>query len=568
MKRVIVFFLSLLLTFLLVACKSGDSNSKAVVSNSPSFSNLNLLQEFDEFESKIDKISSINKKEREIDKLVKKIGVGNFPLVQDNNVLFVYRADSKDNNIAFISDLSDWKKIRMEQLANSSLYYLQIKVPEDSRFDYKFVIDGEFKNDPLNNNVVVSSVFGLNSQVMMPKYDSQGYWRDDVELEKGTLNRDVVGDVEILIYLPVGYKENSAKKYPVLYFIGGDKYLEYGGITNTLDKMIAKDKIDQVIGVFINSKDLSSENNLSSLLIKRIITHLDREYPTIDDISKRILIGYDIFAELALRTILEDNGVVASYLGQSPLLSEESIRLLVDNPKKNIRFYLHWGEFANQQNLINNFKLVKELKEQGYHYKAESNLDGNDWGNWRENIAQGLEYILSDKQPVSGVDRLVIKEDFAGEYPNYFEIENDESVIIEQGDGNYQIAFKDTSFVKICDYKFANFNLELDLKILSDYPFALVFSGEENYTLMVDPQQGLFTIFGDSGKEVYKKEIDNLLPVKSIKLVAKENKLDIDLNGQDLGKINFSTQTSKYLSILGVKGTKVKFNNLFIEEEF
>jgi enterochelin esterase-like enzyme len=568
MKRVLIFFLSLLLAFSLVACKSESSTSKATVSNNPSLSNLDLLQEFDKFKNKIDNISSISKKEKEIDKLIKRIGVGNFPLIQDNNIIFLYRAESKEKDIAFISDLSNWKKIKLEQLADTSLYYLHLKAPAGSRFDYKFMVDRELKNDPLNNNTIINGVFGLNSQVIMPKYHSQGYWKGDLEIKKGHLNKKIIGEIEVSIYLPADYEENPSKGYPVLYFLGGDKYLKYGDITNTLDKMTAKNKIDQVIGVFIDSKDLSSEDEITSRLIKRIIAYVDGEYSTLVDANKRVLIGYDIFAELALDTILDDNGIVTSYLGQSPLLSEQSIKLLTDNPQENIRFYLHWGKFANEQQKINNFKLIKRLKEAGYQYKAEINLDGNDWGNWRENIAQGLEYILSDKHSANGVDSLAIKEDFAGQYPNYFEIENNESIVTEQGDGSYQITFKDSSFVKLSHYQFSSFNFESKLELLSDAPFALVFSGEQKYTLMIDSQQRLITIFGDGGEELYHKGIGDLIPMKSIKLIAKDNKLNIYLNNKGIAKVDFSTETGKYLSILGIKGTKVRLNNLSIEEEF
>jgi len=566
MKRFLIFSLSLLLTFLLVACKSESSNSE-VVNYSPVFSNLNLLQEFDKFEDKLEQMPTVSNKEKEIDKLIKKIGVENFPLIQDDNVIFVYRAESQKKDISFVSDLSNWRKIKMKQLSDTSLYYLKIKAPEASRFDYKFVIDGRFKNDPFNDNKTVSSVFGLNSQVMMPKYNSQGYWRDDLTVKKGHLNKEVLKDAEVSIYLPADYKENSTKKYPVLYFIGGDKYLEYGNVTNTLDKMIAKGKLEQVIGVFIDSKELSSENRVNSLIIKKIIAYIDREYPTLTDANKRVLIGYNIFADLALRTILENNGLVASYLGESPILSEKSIELLAENTRKNISFYLHWGEFANQQNLVNNFKLARRLKEEGYRYKAEINLDGNDWGNWRENIAYGLEYILSDEQSSNGVDRLAIKEDFDGEFPNHFQIENDENIIAKEWSGKYQITFKDTSYAKLTYYKFSNFNLEADLELLSNYPFAFVFSGERNHTLLINPQQKLFNIYID-GEEVYSKEIIDLLPVKKIRLTAKDNKIDIYLNGQDLGEVSFTTEMSNYLSILGVKGTEVKFDRLYIEEEF
>ncbi|PRX20617.1 enterochelin esterase-like enzyme [Orenia metallireducens] len=568
MKRVLIFFLSLLLAFSLVACKSESSTSKATVSNNPSLSNLDLLQEFDKFKNKIDNISSISKKEKEIDKLIKRIGVGNFPLIQDNNIIFLYRAESKEKDIAFISDLSNWKKIKLEQLADTSLYYLHLKAPAGSRFDYKFMVDRELKNDPLNNNTIINGVFGLNSQVIMPKYHSQGYWKGDLEIKKGHLNKKIIGEIEVSIYLPADYEENPSKGYPVLYFLGGDKYLKYGDITNTLDKMTAKNKIDQVIGVFIDSKDLSSEDEITSHLIKRIIAYVDGEYSTLADANKRVLIGYDIFAELALDTILDDNGIVTSYLGQSPLLSEQSIKLLTDNPQENIRFYLHWGKFANEQQQINNFKMIKRLKEAGYQYKAEINLDGNDWGNWRENIAQGLEYILSDKHSANGVDSLAIKEDFAGQYPNYFEIENNESIVTEQGDGSYQITFKDSSFVKLSHYQFSSFNFESKLELLSDAPFALVFSGEQKYTLMIDSQQRLITIFGDGGEELYHKGIGDLIPMKSIKLIAKDNKLNIYLNNKGIAKVDFSTETGKYLSILGIKGTKVRLNNLSIEEEF
>ncbi|WP_081926706.1 hypothetical protein [Pseudobacteroides cellulosolvens] len=77
------------------------------------------------------------------------------------------------DSIYFVGDYNDWElQDKMIKLPNMDLWYITKVFPENSRFDYKYVIDGNWITDPLNKNVTAGGA-GNNSTLIMPKYKSE-----------------------------------------------------------------------------------------------------------------------------------------------------------------------------------------------------------------------------------------------------------------------------------------------------------------------------------------------------------------------------------------------------------
>ncbi|TDX51097.1 alpha/beta hydrolase-fold protein [Orenia marismortui] len=567
MKKKLILSACILLFILVLGCKDTNVNPALNKGNNRVISeNINLLKEFNNFKSKLKQSSSIKSKEEEIDKMIAKIGRGNFPLIQNNNLIIIYRLEEGED-VTFISDLSNWKEQKMNRLADTSLYYLLLQVPKKARFEYKFIVDGKFINDPLNNNKVKSKVFESNSQVIMPEYKSRNYWIEDTRVAKGKIINKKTDEINLSIYLPPKYSQNS--KNSVLYFIGGNQYLEYAKINNTLDKLNDQNSLN-TIGVFIDSKELASLSkegiDLEYFLSHQIIPYIDNNYNTIADAKDRTLVAFNEYANLAASSVLKKPNLISNLILQSPVLSDEILLLLENNNSKDIKVYLDWGEFNKKQGINNNLEFLRSLEEKGYEYKAQINLEANNWSSWRENIIDGLEYILLDKGNFDNLNKMIIKEEFDGQYSNLFTEINNENLRIKKLSGEYELNFREATFLKLSYYKFREFDLQLDLKLIDSKPIALLLTGRKNYTVVINPAKKDLSIFENEEQKIYQTKINNISQINSLRLFAKGNKLNLFINEQEISEIDFATDNSKYISLMGVKDSKIKIDGIYIEE--
>lgn len=186
-------------------------------------------------------------------------------------------------------------------------FYFQYSFENDARLDYKFVVDGNYIFDPLNP-LATPGGFGGNSTVVMPEYCPTAAFRYHHDIPHGKVlgaenialapkttspiggnpsidpnneNRTLdavepyiipeallspyVGgalrDQGYWVYLPAEYKKHKKKHYPVVYFLDGQDYIQFGNMNNVLDYLIAKKCIEPVIAVFLRQDNCVTINN-------------------------------------------------------------------------------------------------------------------------------------------------------------------------------------------------------------------------------------------------------------------------------------------------------------------
>lgn len=109
-------------------------------------------------------------------------------------------------------------------------------------------------------------------------------------------------DVGYCIYLPPQYKEDSSKKFPVVYYLhGGRPGSETKSVrmVSFVHKAIKAGKIEPMVYVFVNGGPMShynypqKENGLGEdIFIKELIPHIDSTYRTIANKKGRGLEGF------------------------------------------------------------------------------------------------------------------------------------------------------------------------------------------------------------------------------------------------------------------------------------
>lgn len=532
---------------------------------------VDLITEFEEFKAELKTVGSKEEEEELIRELLAEV---DFPLIKEDRVIFIYQGASEEQ-VYFVSDLTAWEEEKMQQVADTSLFYHQIKAPVKARFDYQFIVDEQAKVDPLQQEQVSSSQFGLNSQVRMPDYQSTDYWQDKGNVEAGeVIEQEILSDFfaesrELSIYLPPNYEEQE--EYPVLYFIDGAHYLELAQVEHTLNNLIAQNKIDQIIAVFIDSSNQhldylgEGQNDFLNLITEEVIPYVDQNYRTIAQPTARTVVAYAQGATPAA-LLAVDRGIIKNLISQSGYYAPEIFATLDQQLAENLRVYLDWGEFDLLKNQALGLEFVQALKEQDLDYQVQILADGHQWANWRENISSAVEYILGSESSDAGAESLVIAEDFSGKYPNYFSVGENSQLLARRKDQKYQLEFREDSFVKLTPYQFKDFTIQLEIEDNNQIGFGLLMGGQSGYTLFFDLEAEKLYLVRDY-EILYQGDLLDYEEVKEVEVVADSEKLLVYLNRDLVAEVAVSLENSKHLALLGKQGSQLTIDNILIQED-
>ncbi|MCK8815894.1 alpha/beta hydrolase-fold protein [Natroniella sulfidigena] len=550
----------LVLLLLLTGCRTEEADLNETRSYEE---DINLITEFEEFKAELKTVES-KEEEELIDELVAEV---EFPLIKEDKVVFIYQGDS-DDQVYFVSDLTAWEKEKMEQVADTSLFYHQIKVDTEARFDYQFVVNDQFKVDPLQTEQVPSLEFGLNSQLRMPAYQAKGYWQESENVEAGELIAKEVAGRELTIYLPPNYEEE--KEYPVLYFIDGDHYLELGQVQDTLNNLIAHNEIEEAIAVFIDSSNPyfeylgEDQNNFLELISGEVIPYVDHNYSTLAQPTARTVVAYDQGATPAALLVL-DQGVAQNLITQSGYYTPHVFAALEGELAEDLQVYLDWGKLDLIDNQALGLKFVHELKQQELDYQVQIHADGHQWANWRENLSSALQYILGGRS-FNGMESLVLADDFSGKYPNYFSVGENNQLVAKRKEERYQLEFREDSFVKLTDYQFKDFAIQLEIEDSNQVGFGLLMGQQSGYTLFFDLEADKIYLVRDY-EILYQESLSDSEEIKKVKVVAEADKLLVYLNQKLVAEVPVSLENSKQLAILGKQGSELMIDQILIEEK-
>src|SRR5579864_6066618 len=88
----------------------------------------------------------------EIERFIQVLSAVGTPLIDGAKVHFVYR-DPHASDVKLAGEFNDWgahgAAITMERIAATDLFSHTLVVPGSTRLEYKFIVDGEWKIDPL-----------------------------------------------------------------------------------------------------------------------------------------------------------------------------------------------------------------------------------------------------------------------------------------------------------------------------------------------------------------------------------------------------------------------------------
>lgn len=330
-----------------------------------------------------------------------------FPIIDGNKVLFAYFGTAESVSVA--GDFNNWiSNCKLNQYLNTQLYFIIKEFDIASRLDYKLVIDDkEWIADPLNPNQSHGG-YGFNSEIVMPEYILPECVKYNSSIKHGSIEyRSIYSnimkkDYDLKIYLPADYNQNSDKRYSTVYFQDGYEYIDYAKANNTIDNLIAAQKIEDLIAVFIKPNERNGEyaytykNEYCEFFTKELLPFIDASHKTISTAGSRLVIGDSFGGNIALRLTYDYPEIFQNCGMQSPALwtnNFEEYNKITSGIKTELNFYVIWGSYEHFAKPSPN-ELVTKLADLGYKIQFNTYPQGHSWGLWKTTLPEMLLYFF------------------------------------------------------------------------------------------------------------------------------------------------------------------------------
>jgi enterochelin esterase-like enzyme len=232
---------------------------------------------------------------------------------------------------------------------------------------------------------------------------------------RGTLSDNRLIESEYLgyrlqyrVYLPAGH--DALAELPVLYVADGQWYIEPGGLTRQLDRMIGKGTIEPVIAVFLDNRDPDSGANRRQqqffcnrdfvrFVGLELTAEIDRTYPTRKDRDARTILGLSFgglnSACFGLMAFDDFRGIAMQSPSTYPV--SNLLEAYEQAPKQDLKFFLSVGRLEGLAEPVRQLKAI--LKEKGYALFYKEVPYGHDWDNWRPLLADILRFYYGNEEP-------------------------------------------------------------------------------------------------------------------------------------------------------------------------
>ena len=331
--------------------------------------------------------------------------------IEDSTVYLLYRG--KAGRVTVPSDLNGWNPSAdsMTRVAGTDLFYLSKTLDQRARFEYKFYVDSTWILDPLNLQQAMGG-HGPNSEVWMPLYSPPPEIEYRSTVPHGTVDTisfesALLGRIHpVFIYKPPGYK-GSRKSYPVIYVTDGGEYISLALMLNVLDNLIAENRLEPVVGIFVDPRtdvrdpgtsrrmtDYAMSDTFVNALITELRPRLMNKYRLASDPAETAILGASLGGLIATYAAMTHPEVFGLCAAQSPSYwwnNDAVIHLAETTPRKPVRFYIDTGTIRDAEEKAHRMSQVLESK--GYRVMYGEYPEGHNWVNWRARLATLLTYF-------------------------------------------------------------------------------------------------------------------------------------------------------------------------------
>jgi enterochelin esterase family protein len=345
-----------------------------------------------------------------------------FPLVEPGAATFVWRGAA--DHVDLLRWIHAGERAHFESVSGTDLWLLRLPVTDGGRFEYKLAIGQhggeEWILDPLNP-ARARDPFGENSECRTFGY-TRPEWSEPRGAPAGRIEAVEVESAafgerrEERVYLPAGY--TAEQPYPLVVIHDGQDFVSYADLSVSLDNLIEAGDIPPIVAALVQTRDRMGEyargRRHARYLVRELLPVLQSRYRISEESEDRVVMGASLGAVASLSTAFRYPGVFGGLVLQSGsfILDERKleqrphpvfhriarlVRALRRAPQvPGARAFVSTGELeglAEENQALANF-----LRERGINVLFKSAWDGHHWHNWRDQLRDGLMWVLRREQ--------------------------------------------------------------------------------------------------------------------------------------------------------------------------
>jgi enterochelin esterase family protein len=329
------------------------------------------------------------------------------PLIEGAKVHFVYR-DPKATDVKLAGEFNDWDEpgnaIPMDRLAATDLFSHTLTVPGPTRLEYKFIVDGEWKIDPLCHNRIGNGKDQTTYFVVGDFHDPPELeWKADIDHgrveEFDFASERLLNIRRVHVYLPAAYERDGAARFPTLYVHDGGEYLDHARMPVVLDNLIHAGEVAPIVAVMIDPVDRRHEYRANpeycDFLCTEFVPMIDSRFRTAATRDSRALMGASLGGLISAYTALSQPQMFSKVGGQSSALhyAENELNSLLDEVQDlTLSFYLDVGTYEPRF-IPANRHFVARLEQKRWPCLYQEIVGAHNWTTWRSHLKDLLVFL-------------------------------------------------------------------------------------------------------------------------------------------------------------------------------
>jgi enterochelin esterase-like enzyme len=328
------------------------------------------------------------------------LGTVGTPLIDGLAVHFLYY-DPRAHHVALTGEFTDWGRtgvtLPLLPLGHTGLFYRTLELEGPARLEYQVVVDGRGIMDPLCPQTADNGIGGRNSSFVVGdvREPPELSWVPTIphgRVEDFAFESRLLGNRRrIYAYLPPGYDEERARRFPTLVVHDGGQYLHRGQLPTVLDNLIVSRAVSPLIAFMVDPVERGHEYRASeayaAFLEAELLPQLEGRYRTLAQREARGVMGASLGGLSACYVALSRPQLFSRVGGQSSALHLEETKLtaLVTRSPARPAVYLDVGQYEPRY-LPAHGRLVALLTTLGYPCVFQPLAAGHNWTMWRAHL--------------------------------------------------------------------------------------------------------------------------------------------------------------------------------------
>jgi enterochelin esterase family protein len=249
----------------------------------------------------------------------------------------------------------------------------------------------------------------------MPKWKESEWAIKNNNIKTGTTEQNIrihskslEYDLLYHIYLPHNYE--NLKELPVIYVTDGHEYMadDKGSMVVVLNNLIAKNKIQPVIAIFIDPRDPDSlhinrresnflmNENFLNFVCEELVPYIDSHYKTNKSAYARAILGTSYGGVCATYFSVSRPDVFKLVAIQSPAYWNMTnlLQKVIETEDTSVKYFMSTGTINDGESIT---RMVHEhLLQKKYNILYKESSEGHSWGNWKALLDDMLIYFFGN----------------------------------------------------------------------------------------------------------------------------------------------------------------------------